>query len=89
MNNKEQELQEFTIKGELIGAINLTDTFNEVKKIVNHADRHHFHFINSQQEIVSHFDLYRLKENEFPIRIIKTKKTEPYSGDFLDNLEAE
>ena len=86
MKTEAKELQEFAIKGELIETINLTDTFKKVKEIVNNEERHDYLFINNLNESISHFDLYRLKDNEFPITIIKTKRSELDSGDFLDNL---
>jgi hypothetical protein len=89
MSKESKKLQEFKIKGELIGTINLTDTFKKVKEIVNHSDKYNFQFLNSEHEIISHFDLYKLKDNEFPITVLKIKRSEPYSGDYLDFLEEE
>lgn len=86
MNQEEKKLKDFPIKGEFFGSINLTDTFKKVKEIVNNGDRHNFLFINSQNESISHFDLYRLKDNEFPITIINTKRQDPYSGDWLNDI---
>ena len=65
---------DFTIKGEQIGIINLTDSFSDVKKLVNHSERQDFTFITTHGSIISHFDLYRAKENVFPIKVIKSKR---------------
>jgi hypothetical protein len=86
MKTEAKKVQEFTIKAELIGTINLTDTFQKVKEIVNNNTRYNYLFINSQNEIISHYDLYKLKDTDFPILIITTETAEPEIGDYLDNL---
>lgn len=71
MSEKKQELQDFTIKGELIGTINLTDTFKKVKEITQHKEAPKFLFIDCFQNIISHWDLDRVEEKGFPILVIK------------------
>jgi hypothetical protein len=86
MKTEAKKAQEFTIKGELIGTINLTDTFQKVKEILNNKTRYNHLYINSQNESISQYDLYKLKDTDFPILIITTETTEPEIGDYLDNL---
>lgn len=65
------QLPEFSIKGELVGTINLTDTFKKVNELIKHKDRHKFFFIDQNRELVSHWDFYNLEEKDFPIYVIK------------------
>lgn len=71
MSKENQQLQDFKIKGELIGTINLTDTFKKVKELSQHEERHLFLFIDNNGEVFSHWDLDRVEEEGFPIHVIK------------------
>lgn len=71
MKTEAKKAQEFTIKGELIGTINLTDTFQKVKEITNHKDSHQFLFIDKNREEIPRFELDRASDANFPIEVIK------------------
>ena len=71
MKKEQKQLHDFTIKGELIGTINLTDTFKKVKELTNHEDNHKFLFVNNNQELINRWDLDRVEDEAFPILVIK------------------
>lgn len=83
MKKDEKQLQHFTIKGELIGTINLTDTFKKVREIVEHEGRHKCLFINNNQEIVDYWDLSTIEDDKFPILVIKPLKKNDREGEPL------
>lgn len=82
MKTEAEKLQEFTIKGELIGTINLTDTFQKVKEITNHKDAYKFLFIDKNREEIARHDLDKASDANFPIQVIKlfryVKEEDPF-----------
>ena len=82
MKTETKKLQEFTIKGELIGTINLTDTYKKVKEMTEHKERHDFVFIINNGRIINHWNLHRVKEELFPIQVIN-----PFGEDDSDDKE--
>lgn len=82
MKTEAEKLQDFTIKGELIGTINLTDTFKKVKELTKHEENHKFLFVNNDRELISHWDLDRVADEAFPILVIK-----PLRKDEVDDKE--
>jgi hypothetical protein len=82
MKTEAKKAQEFTIKGELIGTINLTDTFQKVKELTQRKEKHNFLFVNNNREVINHWDLDRVEDEAFPILVIK-----PFREDDSDDKE--
>jgi hypothetical protein len=86
MTPKKNDLQDFTVQGKLIETINLTDSFEKVKKIVNHEDRHNLQYLNAFNQFVSEHAFFRIKDTEYPIRVISVKRVEIIESDFLRDI---
>lgn len=83
MKKDEKQLQDFTIKGELIGTINLTDSFKKIREIIQHEERHTFLFLDNNQVRIDLWDIANVEDTGFPILVIKPLQKNDQGGEPL------
>lgn len=67
---KQNLVQNFTIKGKLIATLTQEDSFKTVTDIINHEDSFEWSFITNSGKIVYKSDVLKLPSEEFPVTVI-------------------
>lgn len=70
---KQNLVQNFTIKGQLIAVLTEEKSFREVSDIINHDDAYEWLFITNSGMTVRHYDVLKLPSEEFPVTVIDSK----------------